>query len=128
MQQQTAILYARLARKQTAIRDMALQVQEESLRQYCKENNIKVMVTYHDIASGNSFDRLAFIELLHFAECNRGKINLLLITEWSRFSRDASEAISMERKLNEMGISVIAVNQPVSPAGQQFFNSLNNLL
>ena len=44
---------------------------------------------------------------------NRGTVGYLLVVKWDRFSRDATGALSMIRTLDELGVEVQAVEQPI---------------
>lgn len=63
--------------------------------------------------SAKTFDRPAFQKLLAYIRANRSTVDTLLVVKWDRFSRDATGALGMIRMLDELGVEVQAVKQPI---------------
>src|SRR5690606_1777779 len=91
----------------------SLRDQESRLRKHCEHAGIQVAGHFQDDASAKTFDRPAFNRLLEWARANRGVVNQLLVVKWDRFSRDATGALGMIRTLEELGIEVQAIEQPI---------------
>ena len=108
-----ALLYTRVSTDEQADRGFSLRDQEARLRAHCRREGVCVVRHYQDDASAKTFDRPAFQELLTFVEKNRGALDTLFVVKWDRFSRDATGALSMIRRLEERGVRVQAIEQPV---------------
>ncbi len=89
----------------------SLQTQELKIREYCRNNNINVKMSYRECASGISFERSEFLNMLSYAELNCNEVDLILITSWDVFSRLAGDAFLLIEELKRKGIEVIAINQ-----------------
>lgn len=110
----TAVLYARTATcLQSSDINQSLQNQLEHLKAHCKTNKIKIIGVFSECASGKSFDRFEFKHMLDTFNSLENKPNELLITKWTRLSRNASKNIEMIKCLDELGIRVRAVDEPI---------------
>lgn len=87
-----AIIYTRVSTDDQADRGYSLPYQEERLRKYCELNNIMIVAHHQDDHSAKTFDRPEFKKLLTFCKKNPGDVDLLLFTNWSRFSRNAADS------------------------------------
>jgi site-specific DNA recombinase len=110
---QNAIIYSRVSTDEQADSGYSLRDQEERLRHYCQRSSIKVLAHYQDDASAKTFDRPAFNDLLKFARANRQSVDVVLVIKWDRFSRNATDALSMIRTFDDLGIDVQAIDQPI---------------
>ena len=99
-----AILYARVATAEVVKKSISLTHQINEQKLYCEKHKIKVEGIYYDLASGVSFDREEFQNLLSDLKSKKVEADLLLFTTWDRFSRNFTETEMMVKKLNEMGI------------------------
>lgn len=108
----TAVLMSRVSSEEQA-RGYSLDVQEESLLKYCTRNNIMVLQKFREDHSAKDFNRPEFKKFLEYAKKNKGRIDLLLITSWDRFSRNITDALLVLRRLKNLGISVQAIEQPI---------------
>jgi len=105
-----AILYCRVA-SDTQANQCGLDVQEETLRSYCEQNNIEVISVYREGFSGKNFDE--FNKLLKYIREKQGEVNLLLITRWDRLGRNQNESIQMIHGLEELGVEPVSIEQPL---------------
>ena len=110
--EKTAILMSRVSSDEQA-KGYSLDIQTETIRNYCANNNIKILKEYKEDHSAKNFDRPEFKKLLQFAMQNKGKINYLIFTTWDRFSRNLSDALIIIDRLAKYGIDMIAVQQPI---------------
>ena len=108
----TAVLMSRVSSEEQA-QGYSLDVQEESLLKYCTRNNITVLNKFREDHSAKDFNRPEFKKFLEYAKKNKGRIDLLLITSWDRFSRNITDALLVLRRLKNLGISVQAIEQPI---------------
>jgi len=108
-----AIGYMRLS-----IRDQSrysLEYQEESIRDYCRRNNIELTALFKDNGeSSYTFDRPDYKAVEAFIKKHKGQNQYFIIMDHDRFSRNLSEALSKITELEvKFGIKVIATNEPI---------------
>jgi site-specific DNA recombinase len=63
--------------------------------------------------SAKNFNRPEFKKLLQYLSKNKGKVDLLLVTSWDRFSRNQTESFAMINRLRNYGCEVQAIEQPL---------------
>ncbi|MEI7595589.1 MAG: recombinase family protein [Bacteroidota bacterium] len=107
------IIYVRVSTDEQAAHGYSIDDQIARLEQYCKINNYEVVKVVKEDYSAKTFDRPAFKEVLSFIKSNKGVVDLLLVLKWDRFSRNATDALSMIRTLSKMHVSVNAAEQPI---------------
>lgn len=87
--------------------------QKEILKNYCdirKYNNVK---HYQEVCSGKNFDRPEWNTLMNYVEKNKNAIDVVLISEWSRLSRNGEKILAVVSKLSQMGILANSTEQPL---------------
>lgn len=107
----TAMLYTRVSTDEQAERGFSLREQEASLRAFCQKQGLRVVGHYQDDASAKTFSRPAWARLI--ADAASVRPSVVLFTKWDRFSRDTTDALSMIRVLQSMGIEPRAAEQPI---------------
>jgi len=107
-----AVIMCRVSSDEQA-KGFSLDIQLEQLTKYCLRNNIDVINSYREDHSAKNFNRPEFQKFLQFIKKNKGKIDLLLITSWDRFSRNLTDSLLMLRTLDNLGIQVQAIEQPI---------------
>ncbi len=108
-----AILYTRVSTDEQKEKGHSLAYQKERLTRYCQQNNIEIIVHFQEDYSAKTFDRPEFKKLLNYLKSNKGQINYLLFLKWDRFSRNATDAFIMIRKLNSLNIQPVSIEQPI---------------
>ncbi|WP_426671984.1 recombinase family protein [Mucilaginibacter sp. McL0603] len=101
-----------------SIRDQSrysLEYQEESIRDYCRRNNIELTALFKDNGeSSYTFDRPDYKAVEAFVKKHKGQNQYFIIMDHDRFSRNLSEALSKITELEvKFGIKVIATNEPI---------------
>jgi site-specific DNA recombinase len=109
---QRAALMSRVSSDEQA-KGYSLDIQTESLEKYCERYDIEIAYSFREDHSAKNFDRPAFKEFYEYAKKNKGKIDLLLFTSWDRFSRNMEDAYAVIRQLKKLGITVLAIEQPI---------------
>ena len=120
-----ALLYGRVATKTQDQKPDRLAYQIDTLEIYCQDNNIEVEGIYYEVAGGNSFNRKEFQNLLYDLKAKNVKADLLLFTEWDRFSRNIGESSKMIKKLEAFGIKPQAVKDKTTSIA--FYSLLKNI-
>jgi DNA invertase Pin-like site-specific DNA recombinase len=108
----TAILYIRVSTDEQAVKGYSMRNQEEQLIRFCQVNSISILQIIREDYSARTFNRPEWKNLLK--TLNRTKVerpNLILITRWDRFSRNAGDAYYMIAYLKKMSIEVQAIEQ-----------------
>ncbi len=107
-----AIIYTRISEEEQS--QYSLSDQKQKIETYCNQRDINVLKHFEeDGGSGKSFNRKAFQELLLYIKANKGIVNKLIVTRYDRFSRDLIGALNMILELKELGVNVVAVEQPL---------------
>lgn len=126
MKQLKVIPYERVATSNgVATPDQSITGQRKALLQYCCEHQLEVAAHFTDVATGKTFDRPGFNDMLKFIGNNEQQVDKILVTRWDRFSRNPFEAIGMKQKLKLIGIEVVAIDQPQT---DRIFGDLLQLL
>ena len=123
----TVLIYTRVSTTDQKEFGHSLKQQEESLRRFCANREMKIIKHFQDDYSGKDFERPDFSKLLEFLSKNKHKIDFLLVTKWDRFSRDLLEALIMSRDLEKWGVEVNAIEQWINKkeAGSDFLRIIN---
>ncbi len=107
------ILYSRVSTTDQKDHGYSLADQEARLEKYCELNGYTIVYQVREDASGKTFERPQFNNVLEFIKKNKGVANTLLFVKWDRFSRNATDALNMIRTMLSYGIRVNAVEQPI---------------
>ena len=106
------VIYKRVSTDEQAEHGFSLDAQEEKVIKYCASNGINVMKIFsEDFSAWKGFDRPAYNELKLFLKANKGKVDGILFTQWSRFSRDITESYNEIKRLRELGVQPNAIEQ-----------------
>ena len=96
-----AILYRRVSTTDQKKYGGSLSSQKDSLREFCRKNEINIIKEYEEDFSAKNFDRPSIQNLLKFAKENRKDIDYILISNWDRFARDVSGALNVIKSTKE---------------------------
>lgn len=107
------ICYSRVATPDQAQPGQSLDQQKSDLRTYCQLKHYNIIGEYSDVASGSSFNRPHWNNLLEFCKQNKGGIDMIVLTNWSRFSRNIYEGLRQIKSLNKKGIEVYSIDSPL---------------
>lgn len=109
-----AIIYTRVSTDDQAERGYSLRDQEARLLEHCRRQGIEVAAHFQDDHSAKTFERPEFKKLLEYAKAEKGSLDLLLVLKWDRFSRNVAASYAMLERLRTLGLTVDAVEQPLS--------------
>lgn len=92
--------------------ETSIEYQHDCIQKYCDANGYKIIKQYVDEArSGTNDDRKQFKQML--ADAKRSpEWSIVLIYDYTRFSRNMSLSISALATLNDAGITLISISQP----------------
>jgi site-specific DNA recombinase len=106
-----ALIYIRVSTDEQAERGFSLDAQLEVLMKYAIANKINVLKVFkEDYSARKGFERPAYRELKEFVKLNK-QVNQILVTQWSRFSRNFTESTIELKDLKERGIELKPVEQ-----------------
>ncbi|WP_394338453.1 recombinase family protein [Flavisolibacter nicotianae] len=107
-----AILMARVSSDEQA-KGYSLDIQVDKLSSHCAREGIQIINTYREDHSAKNFNRPEFKKILSELKAIRGKVDLLLVTTWDRFSRNVTESYAVLDTLKQLGVEVQAIEQPL---------------
>lgn len=108
-----AILYIRVSTDEQADRGYSLRDQREKLTKYCELNNIEVLKVFEEDYSAKTFNRPEYKRLYKFCKENKKNLDLMIFTKWDRFSRNAGESYHQINQFQSLGITPLAIEQPL---------------
>lgn len=107
-QEQIAGIYKRISTGEQS--NFSLDAQEDELKKYCKEHNLKVGKVYMDTKGRFTFEeRSGLMQLLDDVE--QGKINIILVTELDRLAGDEGILGYIRYTLKRYNTTIISVNE-----------------
>ncbi|SEK23606.1 Resolvase, N terminal domain [Ruminococcus sp. YRD2003] len=105
-----AFMYRRIS-SHNQIGNNSLSAQEDAIRQFAKENNIKIVGSYEDVAkSGTTMkNRTGFLKMLSDIE-STSKATIILIHHFDRSNRNARDQLNVIYELALKGIRIISTD------------------
>ena len=107
------VIYTRVSTEEQAEKGNSLVYQDKILRHYCSLQKYNILNCYVEDHSAKFFDRPKWNELNKYVRKNKKIVNLVLILRWDRFARNQREALQVIYELDNLGIGVNAVEQPI---------------
>ncbi len=115
-----AVLYLRCAVLENKPSN-AILMQEKTLEDFCRKENFEIVNRFADVCSGSHFRRKEWQNLLKYVELNKS-IDVILITQFDRYSRSISEGIKMTKILQDLGVTLYATEQNFEVTAKQDIN------
>lgn len=91
----------------------SLENQKERCLQAAIERGYMVSKIYTDVESGSKDDRSGFLEML--SDMKEHKFHALIITEFSRISRNAKTLLELLEEFQTRGVDIISLTQTIDP-------------
>ncbi len=106
------IIYARVSTDEQAEKGYSLPAQVARVQSFCQTKNYNIVrIVQEDYTAWKGFDRPAYNELKNFIRKFDVKVDYILFTQWSRFSREATASLNELARLKKCGIEANAVEQ-----------------
>src|SRR5215469_3717058 len=107
-----AIAWARVSTAEQDERGLSIPEQLREIRQYAKTENIDIVAEFKEAESAyqRRAKRSEFERMLAYARAER--VPMILVHDYSRFSRDSLKAKTLVRDLRDAGVKVISLNDP----------------
>ncbi|UPZ36539.1 recombinase family protein [Sphingobacterium sp. PCS056] len=106
-----ADLYIRVDSEEDSDKDLAQRKQEDSLKEYCINNDIEIRYIIYEDYSAETFERPAWAKLLSILRKKRKQSDMILFTHWDKFSRNMANAYQMITTLQRLGVRPYAIVQ-----------------
>jgi site-specific DNA recombinase len=109
-----AIIYTRVSTDEQAQSGYSLDHQRNILEQYCRLKGMQIETVFVENGySAKNFDRPEWNRLMHYLKANKKSIDCIVFTKWDRFSRNIEEALTVIRKLQDLGVEIVCMEQPL---------------
>ncbi len=110
----TCIAYLRVSSKEQ-VENFSLGNQSEVCKRYIEHAGLKLLTEpFRDEGeSAKNSDRPALIELLQYAEKNKGKIGYLVIPRLDRLNRNIGEFYMLKNRLEKLGIAIVSASEGI---------------
>lgn len=106
------VLYTRVSTDEQAEKNLSIPSQIEKLKAFCRNKGWNVLKIYEeDYSAWKTFDRPEYNKLKTYVQENKKKVDYVLFIQWSRFSRNISQAFAELDNLKKMGIEANAIEQ-----------------
>lgn len=108
-----ALIWARVSTNEQSARGLSIPEQLREIRSFAASRSIEIVGEHQEVASAfkRGDRRFKFHRMLERAKTDPS-INVILVHDFSRFSRDNIEAPLLIRDLREAGVQLISVTDP----------------
>lgn len=110
-----AICYIRVSTAEQAKQQYNLPTQEKKVRDHCQTEGWPVLQLFTDKESARTAeDRPAFQKMLDYCRKNKGKVTHVVVADLSRFARNLFDQGKAIAGLQQLGIKVVSVDEPIT--------------
>jgi hypothetical protein len=108
-----AVAWARVSTDMQDARGLSMPEQVREIREYAAKHDIEITSEFSEAVSayGKEEHRVEFRRMLAHVKAHKD-VSVILVHDFSRFSRDSLRAQSLIRDLREAGVKVISLNDP----------------
>ncbi len=109
----SAFAYARVSTDRQEERGLSIPAQIKAIEAYARQHGITILATYTDAASAfqDEAKRVEFGRMLARVKADKD-VGMILVHEFSRFSRDPWRTPQLIGELQENGVQVVSVTEP----------------
>ena len=108
------VIYTRVSSKEQMETNQSLEWQKKFCMEYAKKNDFAIKGHFGGTyESAKSDERKEFNRMLKFVKASKEKIAYILVYSLDRFSRTGDSAIFIASELKKVGVSIVAVTQPI---------------
>ncbi len=110
----SAICYIRVSTAEQAKQQYNLPTQEKKVRDHCAREGWPVLQLFPDRgASARTEDRPEFQKMLAYSRKHKGKVTHVVVADLSRFARNVRDQANAITELQQLGIKVVSVDEPI---------------
>jgi len=108
-----ALAWARVSTDMQEERGLSLPEQLREIRQYAEKQGIEIVEEFSEATSAFQKEsrRVEFHRMVVAAKADR-QVSMILVHDFSRFSRDSVRAKALVRELRQSGVKVFSLNDP----------------
>lgn len=116
--QKSAVIYVRTATIDQTHTSNSVDTQINGCTKYALENNIDIVKVFLDIGRSvkNNTKSEQFEELLQFATTKSNEIDLVLVYQFDRWTRNVEQGLAAKAYLAKYGVELISATQTISPS------------
>jgi site-specific DNA recombinase len=108
-----AAIYCRVSTKEQT-KNLSLTTQQKVCIEYCEREGFEVdRVFIEEGESAKTTDRPKFQELLSYCRENKGRVQVVVVYDLSRFARDTFDHYAVRALLSKFGASLRSATQPI---------------
>ena len=108
-----AVIYTRVSTKEQ-VENLSLSTQLEACRHYCETHGFTVAATFTDRGeSAKTTNRPQFLAMLEHCQKNKGRIDVVVVYNVSRFSRDTHDHLGVRAQLYKYDVALRSVTEPI---------------
>jgi site-specific DNA recombinase len=126
-----AICYVRVSTEEQAKHAYNLPTQEKKVLDFCKQQGWSVLQLFAEKGqSARSTDRPAFQRMMEYCHKHKSKVSQVVVADLSRFARNVLDQGEALARLQQLGIKVVSVDEPITDdtaAGKLARNMLGSM-
>ena len=108
-----AVIYTRVSTVEQ-VQNLSLRTQLEACRHYCETHGLTVDAEFTDRGeSAKTINRPQFLTMLEHCQKNKGRIDIVVVYNVSRFSRDTHDHLGVRAQLYKCGVALRSVTEPI---------------
>ena len=108
-----AVIYTRVSTLEQ-VSNLSLTTQLEACRHYCETHGLTVDAEFTDRGeSAKTTNRPQFLTMLEHCQKNKGRIDVVVVYNVSRFSRDTHDHLGVRAQLHKCGVALRSVTEPI---------------
>ena len=109
-----AVLYTRVSTAEQAKQQYNLPAQNKKVRDFCAQGGHRVLRLFEDRGESGSVDRPEFQKMLSYCRENRGTVSHLIVADLSRLARNVVDQGTTIFELQQLGITLVSVDEPIT--------------
>ncbi len=115
-QTKKAVVYAKVASPAVDTTQQSTDSQERACREWARQNGYEIVGEYQDVCFNDSKldDRKALIDTIARCQSKTSPIDVLLVTDLDRLSRNTVELLFIKSQIDLNGTKIITVNQQMT--------------
>ncbi len=116
--------YIRVSTNEQAEQGLSLESQENSIRKYCKNNNLNLVAVYSDNKSAKTLKRKGLTNARIYCRRHKKEVSKFIFHNLSRLTRSLENQILLLAEFKSFGIEAVSLNETIeeTPLGRMMTN------